>query len=199
MRLVAVSVFFVTFAGTAWVAAPPPPGPGIEPVGPVTPAPVPPDLPPEPLDPADIACMNDIANDPRWAREFRVVALRQLLTHYLRPPADPARVAAVLRDTRWVAEADIKWPKNYALQGKPFPDGLDANIAPVFWVTAINGPDGWGVWWVARVSGKPDPTVDDFRAFLCGRPSPLRIEESGWVRRDLCGVEHYTPKGYYLR
>jgi hypothetical protein len=142
--------------------------------------------------------MNEIANDPRWAREFRVEALGQLLTHYLRPPADAARVAAVLRDTRWLAEADIEWPKVFAPQGKPFPDGLDANKAPVFWVTALNGPDGWGVWWLARVSGKSEPTVDDFRAFLRGEQSPLRIEESGWVRKNFGGIEHYTSKGYVL-
>ena len=50
------------------------------------------------------------------------------------------------------------------------------------------------MWWIVRVSGLPDPTADDFRVFLRGDASPLRIEESGWALGNGL-VAHYTPKG----
>jgi hypothetical protein len=194
MRLAAVSVFFATFAATVWVIDPPPARTGLEPVGALPPTPEPPDWPPEPLDPEDIACMNGLANDPSWPREFRFLALRQLATHYLRPPADSARVAAVFRDRRWIAEAEITSPRGECWMGQPPPRGLDDFDQPIFWVRLLRAREGRGVWWMVRVSGLPDPSVNDFKAFLRGKPSPLRIEQSAWLWES-GGYDNYTPKG----
>jgi hypothetical protein len=76
----------------------------------------------------------------------------------------------------------------------PTPRGLDDSDQPVFWVWIDRGPNPVGVWWIVRVSGLAEPKVDDFRALLRGGPSPLRIEESGWVGRGEA-LRHYTPKG----
>jgi hypothetical protein len=89
-----LSAFLAAVAAGVWLSGGTArPGPGWEPVTPLPPgSPVeePPDLPAEPLDPEDIACVNDLANDPEWPAEFRAEALRQLLTFYLRPPTRPA-------------------------------------------------------------------------------------------------------------
>jgi hypothetical protein len=197
----ALIAFPVSFAASLWVLcvhAPATPDIRYEPVAPQVPTPprIPPDLPPERLDHEDIACMNDLANCRGWPREFRAEALRHLLTNYLRPPADANRVAAVLRNPRWVAEAEVLRLKGLLRMGTPPPPGLDEEKGPVFWVRVLYDAHRPAVWWVVRVSGRPDPTASDFRAFLRGECSPLRIEESGWVEPN-GGLIHYTIKGHF--
>jgi hypothetical protein len=202
MRLAAISVFFATFALTAWVIGSPTRAePTFYPVGPqlqsppepdLPPKPVGPDLPPEPLDAEDLASLNACANNPDCPGECRALAFRRLFTHYLRPPVNTARVSAVLRDPRWLAEAEILRLKGLVIMCV-FPDGLDERKYPVFWIRLIRGPHGPEVWWIVRVSGLLDPTADDFRVFLRGDASPLRIEESGWALGNGL-VAHYTSK-----
>src|SRR5262249_32739506 len=90
-----------------------------------------PDLPPEPLDECDLTYLNHCANDPGLPVESRVDAVHQLLARYLRPPANLARVRAVLSDPGWLAHAEIS--QLGAIAGW-VPVDLDCPYFRVFWV-----------------------------------------------------------------
>jgi hypothetical protein len=203
MRLAALSLFFLTFAATIWIASPTTStGARIEPVGlqlsPTAEPELPqlvtslgPDLPPEPLDAEDIATLNACANDPEMPTECRVASIGRLFRHYLRPPADINRVRAVLTDTRWVSEANINYIEVWL--GPPIGElwnHVSFRVSP-----SLNNESSYGRLWV-RVSGPPKLTPDDLRAFLCGetsRVSGLQIEEFAWQDDDpRLLVEHYA-------
>ncbi|MBO0698281.1 MAG: hypothetical protein J2P46_07810 [Zavarzinella sp.] len=193
MRLAAISVFFATFAATAWVLTPPPTSDStVEPVRPLPPTPFPPDLPPEPLDPEDLAILNDCANDPDCPRECRVEAIRRLFTHYLKPPSDAVRVSKVLQDPRWLS--DVKIERTSAWFGHRVGSLGDARY-PVFCVELFPAHDEPLVMLAVRVSGLDDPGPDDFRSFLRAEVTSaarLQIEEFAW--QDRCigwSVAHY--------
>jgi hypothetical protein len=192
MRLAAISVFFLTFAVTVWVAKPTPSSqPGFEAIGPLSlepadrevPAVPEPDLPQEPLDTNDIEALNDCANGPDSPPECRVISIRRLFTHYLRPPADASRVLAVLRSPWWLAEAEIR--RFEALAG-----WVPGNLGPgkqTFWVEMRLAGNGAWARLLVRVSGLPEPTPDDVRAFFSGEITGervLQIEEFAWLDYD---------------
>jgi|GEM_PF-5662815 len=201
MRLAAISIFLLTFAVAVWVAKPTPPAqPGIEAIGPLSLEPagrevpdVPePDLPQEPLDMNDIVALNDCANDPDSPPECCIASIRRLFTHYLRPPADAPRVLAVLRSPQWLAEAKIT--RFDALIG-----WVPGHLGPsyqTFWVEMRLAEDLPWARLLMRVSGLPNPTPDDIRAFLRGQlthASVLQIEEFAWGDGSPgVLVEHYA-------
>jgi len=201
MRLAAICMFFLTFAVTLWVAKPTPPAqPGLEAIGPLSlefpdrkvPALPEPDLPQEPLNTNDIVALNDCANDPDSPPECRITSIRRIFTHYLRPPADAARVLAVLRSPRWLAEAKIT--RFEALIG-----WVPGHLGPgnqTFWVEMRLAEDVPWARLLVRVSGLPNPTPDDIRAFLSGQlthASVLQIEEFAWGDGSPgVLVEHYA-------